>query len=160
MDVLGPKLGVFRASTGILWRLAGVLMLVLLPMVVSRIVMRFDSLSWRRVAAVLGSLLLVPVLVFGLVAPLVWVYRIRVHELGLRAYDAYGRFFSVRWGSMTDVRRVDLLTLPYLRVRTAQAGVELVIPLFLAEQAHFERLVSQCAGPLNPLSRHFENAAA
>jgi hypothetical protein len=159
MEMLGPKLGVFRASTGVLWRLAGVLMLVLLPMVVTRIVLRFDSLSWPRAAAALGSLLLVPPLVFGLVAPFVWLYRVRVHELGLRAFDAYGRFFSVRWGSMTAVSRMDLLALPYLRVYTAQAGVEVVIPLFLAEQADFERLVSKCAGPLNPLSRHFEAGA-
>jgi hypothetical protein len=156
MDMLGPKLGVFRASTRVLWRLAGVLTLLLLPMVVTRIVLRFDSVSWPRAAAALGSLLLVPPLVVGSVAPFVWVYRVRVHEFGLRAFDAYGRFFSVRWGSMVAVRRLDLLTFPYLRVRTAQSGVELLIPLFLAEQAHFERLVSKCAGPLNPLTRHFE----
>jgi hypothetical protein len=155
MDALGPKLGVFRASTGVLWRPTGALMLLLFPVVLTAIVRRFDSLTWPRAAAAFGSLLLVPPLVFGLMAPFVWAYRIRVHELGLRAFDAYGRFFSVRWGSMTDAHRLELFALPYLRVRTAQAGIELVIPLFLAEQASFERLVSKCAGPQNPLSRHF-----
>lgn len=159
MDVLGPRLGTFRASSRRLWGLAGVLAALLFPMALARIA-RMDPFQWRGAAAALASLLLVPVFLFALAGPLVWWFRIGVHPLGLRAFDAKGRFFSVRWPLMRDAERVDLLTLPYLRVTTTEVGVELVIPLFLAEQEAFERLVSECAGPSNPLTRFFEGRAS
>ena len=158
-ELLGPERGRFRASLGVLWLFSGTLALMLLPLVIVRIVQQ-GPMSWGGVAAAFASLLLVPLLSFGFAAPFFWIYRIRVHELGLHGYDAYGRFFSVRWTSMTRARRVQLLTLEYLRVETSEAGIELVIPLFLTERAAFERLVAALAGASNPIARHFEASDA
>jgi hypothetical protein len=156
-SLLGPQLGVFGASLHFVWGLSATLALILLPLVIHRVV-QLDPMDWARAAAAFAALLLVPVLVLALTAPLLRLYRIRVHEMGLRAYNAYGRFFSVRWVSMTEAQAVSLLTLEYLRVRTTEPGVELMIPLFLSKRAEFERLVAKLAGPLNPLSRHFRES--
>jgi hypothetical protein len=128
--------------------------LLLFPLVCAR-VLRAEGLDLRLAAAAFASLLLVPVLVFALLAPLLWIYRVRVHPLGLRVYDGYGRFFSVRWASVLEVQRLDLLSLPYLGVRTTEVRVRLVVPLFLTRQTEFERQVAELAGPLNPLTRYF-----
>jgi hypothetical protein len=152
---LGPQRGVFRASLRVAWGFSGMLALILAPLVIARIV-RMEPIRGSAVAAALGALLLIPILVFAAIAPFAWLYRIRVHEAGLRGYDAYGRFHSVRWSSMTAARPMALLTLEYLRVETSSVGVELVIPLFLSERARFERMIREVAGPLNPMSRHFE----
>jgi hypothetical protein len=153
MDVLGPRLGSFRASFRRLWGLSGVLVLVLSPLVLRNIAF-MDPFRWEGAAAALASLLLLtPVLVFALAAPFVWLYRVRVHPLGLRAFDAKGRFHSVRWPVMSAAQPLAMLSLPYVRVTTTEAGVELVIPLFLAEREAFQRLVVQQAGPANPLAR-------
>jgi hypothetical protein len=155
VDVLGPQLGVFRASASVCWRLSGAIALLLVPLVISRVV-KLDPFRWTIAAAAFASLLLVPVVLFALVTPLLWLFRIRVHALGLRGYDAFGRFLSVRWAVMTGTQPMDLLTLRYLRIDTTEAGPRLVVPLFLAEQERFERLVRECAGPQNPLSRFFD----
>jgi hypothetical protein len=156
-SLLGPQLGVFGASLHFVWGLSATLALILLPLVIHRVV-QLDPMNWARAAATFAALLLVPVLVLAFVAPLQRLYRIRVHEMGLRAYNAYGRFFSVRWTTMTDAQAVSLLTLEYLRVRATEPRVELLIPLFLSEQAQFERLVAELAGPLNPVSRYFRES--
>jgi hypothetical protein len=159
MEFLGQRLGDFRASTVALWRLVALLVIALLPMVISKVV-QADAPRWRLAAIALGSLLLVPIVLFGLLAPFLRYYRVTVYQLGLRAFNGYGKFFTVRWTSMKEAHRVDLLVLPYLRVRTTEEGVELVIPMFLAKQREFERLVVEHAGPLNPLSRHFQGPSA
>ena len=159
IDTLGPELGAFRASLGVAWGFSGALALLLAPLVIARVV-RMDPISGRGIATALAGLLLIPVLVFGAVAPLSWVYRVRVHESGVRGYDAFGRFFSVRWANMKEARPVSLLTLEYLRIQTSEPGVELVVPLFLSERARFEQMVTELAGPLNPMSRHFSTSIA
>lgn len=155
---LGPQRGVFRVSLGAAWGLSGALALLLVPLIIAHIV-RMDPIRSTAIAAALGALLLVPILVFGAIAPFAWLYRIRVHDGGLRGYDAYGRFRSVLWSSMAKARPVALLGLEYLRIETPDPGVELVIPLFLSERARFERLVCELAGPINPMSRHFDRSA-
>jgi hypothetical protein len=150
---LGPLRGVFGMSFRILWPFSAAIALLLVPLVMKSIV-TMKEWSWLAAIAAVASLALVPLLVFALAAPIAWLYRLRVHELGLRGFDVWGRFRSVRWPEMTDATPLDLLTLPYLRVHTTDAGVELTIPLFLADRAGFARLVTECAGPENPLARY------
>ena len=59
---------------------------------------------------------------------------------------------------MTEVSAIALPGLPYARVRTTESYF-LYVPLFLAEQAEFERLVAQCAGRGHPLVTFLANRA-
>lgn len=152
MTTLGPEVGVFRASLGAILRLSGFVMAALLPLVL-RSVHRAGWTNWGAMAAAFGSLLLVPALLLVVLAPAVRLFRVRVHQFGLRGFNAWGRPFDVRWGEITGVARMDLPGMPYLRVSTREEGVDLVVPLFLARRAAFVRLVSEHAGPSNPLTR-------
>jgi hypothetical protein len=159
MGTLGPEVGVFRASFRSILGLSGFVAFALLPLVIRR-VHGAGWGDWRVVAAGFGALLLVPLLLYALLAPFVWWFRVRVHELGLRAFDAWGRRLAVRWTEMTTAERLDLPGMPYLRVRTREEGVELVVPLFLARRDAFVRAVTARAGPSNPMSRYFAGEIA
>ncbi len=155
---LGAEVAVFRVSLRAILGLAGFVMAALLPLVV-RSIHRAGWTNWTAMAAAFGALLLVPVLLFALLGPAVWLFRVRVHQLGLRGFDAWGRWLDVRWTEITTVERVDLPGMPYLRVRTRRDAVELFVPLFLARRDAFVRNVSECAGPSNAMTRHFVEEA-
>jgi hypothetical protein len=84
------------------------------------------------------------------------LFAVRVHELGLRAYDFYGRRAELPWTQIYHVRPVPLLGLTYLRIATTGTERVLWIPYFLADQAAFDRLVGERAGAANPLVRAIE----
>lgn len=152
MTTLGPEVAVFRASFTAILHLSGFVIVVLLPLVIRSV----HRAGWTVpvVAVGFGALLLVPVLLLALAAPAVRFFRVRVHQLGLRAFDAWGRFRSVRWTEMTGVERMDLPGMPYLRIRTREEGIELVVPLFLARRDAFVRAIARWAGPSHPVTRH------
>ncbi len=159
MDALGPRLGAFRTSFGVVWPLSGFLAFALFPLVIRQIVTA-DSPSLLMAVAALSSLLLVPLLLVVFLAPLIWIYQIRVHELGLRGFTASGRFVSARWSTLLEVSPVGIPGMRYLRVRTTEIGVELYLPRDLDDSEKFAQLVASAAGPLNPLSRFLESDLA
>jgi len=107
----------------------------------------------------LASLLLVPILLFVLLAPMIWFFRIGVFELGLRAFTASGRTATARWSTLLDVSQAGIPGLHYLRVRTTEIGIELYLPRDLDDPQRFAQLVAQAAGPSNPLTQFLAGEA-
>ena len=157
MDGLGPRRGSFGADRAGLWRSSAVLMVVLLPLPI-KAVLRADSLEPWQVVASFAALFLVPVLLAAFWFPLAWLYRVHVHEQGIRGYDAWGRFRAARWSVMAATREMHFPGLSWVVVSTTVPGVTLTVPHFLARQDEFERLVAELAGAANPLVRHFASA--
>jgi hypothetical protein len=149
---LGPEVRAFTASPRALLLLCGFAALLTAPLVVKKLVFAED-LSLAGALAVLLAVPAAVLLVFLLAAPLLWVFKVRVHELGIQAYDAYGRRAAVSWSQVLEVSEVPLLNLGYLRLRTTGAERTVWLPLFLSDRAGFDRLVVQLAGSWHPLSR-------
>jgi hypothetical protein len=95
------------------------------------------------VLPVVGLVLLASVLVVAL-------FKVHVAEWGLRSFDFWGQYHEIEWAEMEDARPTNLLGLRYLRVLSPGRGT-LWVPLFLAEQERFYKLVRDLAGPDHPL---------
>lgn len=78
-------------------------------------------------------------------------YPVSVHGEGVRGFNFWGAYTMVPWEGMTRATRINLVGLPCVRVTFQGGRLPLWIPLFLSEQAEFNRAVVEFAPQGNPL---------
>jgi hypothetical protein len=83
----------------------------------------------------------------------VLVWRVWVGPDTLRGADFWGRFVTVAWGSVREVRSFNLLSLPFLRVYSTGTRRIIWLPLFLVDYRRFAELVAEYAGEGHPVTR-------
>jgi hypothetical protein len=159
MHPLGAELGSFRPSS------KGLLPFCVLPAVATAhvAVRRLLEAEDLPLLAVVVVLLLVPgsmLLTWFLLLPLLSLFRVRVHELGVRGHDAYGRRAEAAWPLVQRVEPVDVAGLRYLRVVATGSARVLWLPLFVSERDAFDRLVAERAGAAHPLTLALRSARA
>jgi hypothetical protein len=87
---------------------------------------------------------------FLVTALMVLFFKVNVGTWGLRSYDFWGSYHEIEWHEMKEARPLNMLGARYLRV-VSPGQATLWVPLFLANQGEFARLVQQHAGPEHPL---------
>lgn len=70
---------------------------------------------------------------------------------GLRCYNYWGIYATIPWDTITNVRRISVLGLPYLVARSSASSVQPTVPLYLSDMPGFILVVKQFAGDDNPL---------
>ena len=99
-----------------------------------------------NIARVLGPQAVVISWVFAAIA----CFPVYLRPDGVRGYDFYGLYRTLRWAEIVRVRRVSVLGSPYL-VAT-DGSREVWVPLYLPDMARFARAVRACAGDGHPLA--------
>jgi hypothetical protein len=94
-----------------------------------------------------------PVVLAPLVALYVLCWPVRVAPAGLRAANAWGRFATIRWGSITAVKPVPVPLIPFARIFSTETQRVLWVPLFMRDYRHYATLVAESAGEEHPLAR-------
>ncbi|HET6576420.1 MAG TPA: hypothetical protein VFG68_22665 [Fimbriiglobus sp.] len=150
-DVKHPRVVSFRM---VLWRwllVAGVAAeAVYAGIAVLPSILRGRAVFWDSWAV--GGAALIALLVPGL-----WVYvfiwRVWVGPDALRGSDFWGRFVTMRWGSIRAVKPLDVPFLPVLRVYSTETRRVIWLPLFLVNYRRFAELVAEYAGADHPVTR-------
>jgi len=150
---LGPRLASFRPSARALLPFFGVIGILLVPLAIRRIVLAED-LPLTAALLILVTIPAALLLMFGLLWPLRFLFAVRVHALGIDAYDAWGRRLSLAWPFVGDITTVSLLGLDYLVIEASDSRRSLYLPRFLDDQDRFDQLVIEHAGSNHPLARH------
>jgi len=150
VDPLGPELGVFRIAVRATLPLCALPALATAPLVVRRL-LQADDLTAGVVVVLLLLLPLSVLLMLAILWPLLRLFPVRVHELGLHGHDPYGRRLVVPWAQMGEIAPVSLLGMSYLKIATPDPKRTLWLPRFLTDPAGFDRLVTQQAGAAHPL---------
>ena len=92
-----------------------------------------------------------------LLVPGLWLYiliwRVWVGPRTLRAWDFWGRFVTVSWGSVRAARPLSVPFLPVLRVYSTETRRVIWLPLFLVNYRRFADLVAEYAGADHPVTR-------
>ena len=112
-----------------------------------------EGMTLAGAAVVLSVLPASVLLMYVLLWPLLFVFAVRVHTLGIDGYDAYGRRLDLAWPFAGSMKTQSLLGLEYLVVEASDSRRNLWLPLFLDDRAGFDRLVAECAGRDHPLAR-------
>lgn len=150
MDPLGPEVGVFRIAARATLPFCVLPALVTVPMVVRKLVLT-DGLTLGAVVVLILVLPLSVLLMVAILWPLLRLFAVRVHELGLHGHDPWGRKLAVPFAQMGAITPVSLLGLHYLRIATPDQKRTLWLPRFIKERESFDRLVAQQAGAAHPL---------
>jgi hypothetical protein len=87
----------------------------------------------------------------GLLAAPIAHYGVYVTGEGIKCFDFFCAYHLARWGSVQEVRPINLFGLRYLRVFSTDASRPLWVPLFLSDMSGFRETVSRHAEPDNPL---------
>jgi hypothetical protein len=98
--------------------------------------------------AVLGLLFYIAVIAFP----------VKVLAHGLRAYNSYGRYFTVEWAHIDRVGLMNVGGLPYLSIHSSKLKQEITLPLWLENMPEFIQLVEQQAGSHHQLVRALREA--
>jgi hypothetical protein len=75
------------------------------------------------------------------------VFPVKVLSDGLRCYNTYGRYSSIKWADVTGVGFMTVYGLRYVVVDASTLTWPITVPLFLSDMAEFRRLVERQAGP-------------
>src|SRR5262245_36534973 len=140
----------FRSS---FWTTFAVILVWSVPLALGVIVVLvIRSEGWGRVnwfALLLAcGVAVVGIFVLDLVGTvLVILFRVFVSPEGIRCYDFWGRYHTVTWPDVVDVRPINMLGLKYLRVYAEDVSTPVWVPTFLTDQRGFDDLVRQYAGP-------------
>lgn len=130
---------VFRSSLRVLWRWTTIFCFV-----VSIGTYFITPLPPARTA----SLSLV---IGGVFAIAVVSFPIYVLPHGIRCYNYYGFYSTVRWDSISRIRQRSVFGLRYLVVRSPSSWSEIYIPLYLSDMQGFIAAVRERAGENHPL---------
>jgi len=123
----------------------------------------FASLYHRSFTSIVVVLLIPAASVLAtylLLRALLRYFPIRVYELGIEGYDAFGRRTYFTWPQIQGVRPISMAGLKYLRVVSTGTKRTLWLPRFLIDQQAFSQLVAELAGENHPLTRSLSEAAA
>lgn len=82
----------------------------------------------------------------------VQAYPVRVLPEGLRGFNAWGAYKTVKWGDIPSVSQASLLRMRYIKVAVPASTSPLTVPLSLRDTAGFLTAVEQHAGPEHPLT--------
>ncbi|ALV08780.1 hypothetical protein DES44_0099 [Roseateles depolymerans] len=82
----------------------------------------------------------------------VLAYPVRVLPEGLRGFNAWGAYKTVKWGDIPSVSPASLLRMRYLRVPVPASTWPMTVPLALRDLPGFLAAIEQHAGPEHPLA--------
>ena len=94
-----------------------------------------------------------PIILAPVMALYVLFWPVHVAPAGLRASNAWGRYATVGWGSITAVKLVPLPLIPFARVVSTETHRILWVPLFMRTYRDYATLVAEYAGEDHPLAR-------
>lgn len=154
-DVKDPRVVAFRmpvwrwlVAVGTVTHLAAAALTIVPDVLIGRVT--FDEDDWIPYAsAAAGG---TAALAVGMPA-YVLVWRVWVGPDTLRGSDFWGRFVTVTWGSIRDVRPLHVPLLPVLRVYSTETRRVIWLPLFLVDFERFAGLVAGYAGEDHPVAR-------
>jgi len=79
------------------------------------------------------------------------LYPVIVNEKELSSTNAWGKKARVKWSEISSVKRINFLTLHYLKISTFQKKNAFWLPLYLSDIEGFRVAVAEFAAPENPL---------
>lgn len=82
----------------------------------------------------------------------VLAYPVQVLQEGLRGFNAWGAYKTVKWGDIPSVSPASLLGMRYVRVPVPASTWPLTVPLALRDLPGFLAAVEQHAGADHPLA--------
>lgn len=83
---------------------------------------------------------------------MVLAYPVRVLPEGLRAFNAWGVYKTVKWGDIPSVSMGSFLRMRYLRVPVPASAWPMTVPLALRDLPGFVAAIEQHAGPEHALA--------
>ena len=79
-------------------------------------------------------------------AVVVVCFPIYVRADGIRGYNFFGLYHTLRWEDIADIREEGILGIRYLVVTSTSGWRQLWVPLYLSDMPGFARAVRACAG--------------
>jgi hypothetical protein len=130
---------VFRSSFAVLWRWTSTLCGIIGAIVYIQALVSGAPLPFGLTFGL--------ALGFGLVfAVAVVCFPVYVRADGLRCYNFYGLYRTLRWEDIADIRKDGVLGLPYLVVSNSSGWRQVWVPLYLSDMPGFARAVRACTG--------------
>lgn len=111
----------------------------------------------------IASVVLVPLATFLSAIVFFWVasllFPVKLYETGVRCYNVYGFYKTVRWEDMESAKLMRILGFQYVSVSAPSLGSPITIPTHLRNIDTFHQLVVQHAGIENPLAQTLESVS-
>ncbi len=87
---------------------------------------------------------------------LVRMFPVYVLPEGLKSYNVFGHYSTVRWGEIAEVEPINFLGLKYLRVKSTHKKLPIWIPTWLNGNSLFLENVTRLSGKKEHFEKHFK----
>lgn len=90
---------------------------------------------------------------------LVRIFPVYVLPEGLRSYNSFGYYSTVRWEEIAEVEPTKILGLKYVRIRSTSKKPPILIPTWLNDNALFLKSVTKLGGKREHFEKHFNTSS-
>ena len=95
------------------------------------------------------------VLIFTFV--LIRYFKITITNTGIKGYGFWGKYHSIEWEDIVDVKPLRIIGLKYIRVFNTRTKRPLWLPLFLSDMNRFKEEIQAIVPHNNPMNLFFKN---
>ncbi len=86
---------------------------------------------------------------------LIKIFPVYVLPEGLRSYNAFGYYTTIRWEEIAEVEPTKILGLKYVRIRSTSKKRSILIPTWLNDNTSFLKSVTKLGGKREHFEKYF-----